>query len=295
MAIDYQALKNRVFKDVEQTYTWKDSALYALGIGFGHDPLDTRQLRFVYEGNNDQLTVPTMPVVMASPGFWVKEPDSGVDWVKVLHGEQSLTMHKPVPVQGTVVATMKVTGIVDKGADKGAILVQERKIYDKATGDLLATAEGLTFCRGDGGFSDKPGNGPKGGDPSPAAKPAVPEGPPDHVRDMHTMPQAALIYRLCADLNPLHADPAVATAAGFKAPILHGLASYGAAGHAVLAACCNYDPTRLKSFGLRFSSPVYPGETLRVEMWVRGGNVHFRVKVVQRDIVVLNNGLAQIA
>jgi acyl dehydratase len=109
------------------------------------------------------------------------------------------------------------------------------------------------------------------------------------------MPQAALIYRLCADLNPLHADPAVATAAGFKAPILHGLASYGAAGHAVLAACCDYDPARLKSFGLRFSSPVYPGETLRVEMWVRGPRVHFRVRVVERDVVVLNNGLAEVA
>ena len=189
MPIDYQALKRRVFKDVEQTYTWKDSALYALGVGYGHDPLDTRQLRYVYE--QDQLTVPTMPVVMATPGFWVKEPDSGVDWVKVLHGEQSLTLHKPLPVQGTVVGQLKVTGIVDKGRDKGAILVQERKIFDKATGDLLATLEGLTFCRGDGGFSEKDGNGPAGGDPSPVAKPGVPEGPPDLVRDMHTMPQAA--------------------------------------------------------------------------------------------------------
>ncbi len=295
MAINYQALKNRVFKDVEQTYTWKDSALYALGIGFGHDPLDVKQLRFVYEGNQDQLAVPTMPVVLATPGFWVKEPDSGVDWVKVLHGEQSLVLHKPLPVQGTVIGRLRITGIVDKGAGKGAILVQERTLYDKATGDLLATAEGLTFCRGDGGFSDTPGNGPKGGDPAPAAKPPVPDSAPDIVRDMPTMPQAALIYRLNADLNPLHADPAVATAAGFKAPILHGLASYGAAGHAVLAACCDYDPSRLKSFGLRFTSPVYPGETLRVEMWKRGNQVHFRVKVVERDVIALNNGLAVIA
>lgn len=295
MAINYQALKNRVFKDVEQTYTWKDSALYALGIGFGHDPLDVKQLRFVYEGNQDQLAVPTMPVVLATPGFWVKEPDSGVDWVKVLHGEQSLVLHKPLPVQGTVIGRLRITGIVDKGAGKGAILVQERTLYDKATGDLLATAEGLTFCRGDGGFSDTPGNGPKGGDPAPAAKPPVPDSAPDIVRDMPTMPQAALIYRLNADLNPLHADPAVATAAGFKAPILHGLASYGAAGHAVLAACCDYDPSRLKRFGLRFTSPVYPGETLRVEMWKRGNQVHFRVKVVERDVIALNNGLAVIA
>lgn len=295
MAIDYHKIRNWAFKDVEQTYSWKDSAIYALGCGYGHDPLDEKQLRFVYEGRGDQLAAPTMPVVLATHGFWVKEQNSGIDWVKVLHGEQSLRIHKPLPASGTVIGTMKVTGLVDKGAGKGAIMVQERSVIDKATGDVLATLEHLTFCRGDGGFSDTPGNGPKGGDPAPAAKPATPDTAPHLTCDLPTMPQAALLYRLCADLNPLHADPQVATAAGFRAPILHGLASFGVVGHAIVKSCCDYDPSRLKSIGLRFASPVYPGETLRTEMWRDGNRVQFRVRAVERDIVVLSHGVAEVA
>ncbi len=292
MAIDYHKLKAWPFGEVEQTYTWKDAALYALGVGFGHDPMDEQQLRFVYEEN--MRAVPTMAVVLAGPGFWVKDPNSGVDWVRVLHGEQSLTLHKPLPVQGTLIGRTRVTSIVDKGADKGAIIVQERTLHDKASGELLATLEQLTFARGDGGFSQVPGNGPSGGDPSPLAKPAAPEGTPDIVCDLPTLPQAALIYRLCADLNPLHADPAVAGAAGFKRPILHGLASYGVAGHAILKTCCDYDPSRLKSIGLRFSGPVFPGETLRTEIWRDGHRVQFRARVLERDVQVLSHGIAEL-
>ena len=214
MAIDYKRLRNWPLADVEQTYDWKASALYALGVGYGHDPMDERQLRFVYE--EDMVAAPTMPVVLATHGFWVKEQNTGIDWVKVLHGEQSLTIHRPIPVAATVIGGMRVKGIVDKGPNKGAILVQERTLHDKATGELLATLEHLTFCRGDGGFSEQPDNGPRGGDPAPAAKPATPDTAPDLVCDLPTMPQAALIYRLNADLNPLHADPKVARAAASR-------------------------------------------------------------------------------
>ncbi len=293
MAIDYKRLRNWPLADVEQSYDWKDSALYALGVGYGHDPMDERQLRFVYE--EDMVAAPTMPVVLATHGFWVKEQNTGIDWVKVLHGEQSLVIHRPIPVAATVVGSMRVKGIVDKGRDKGAILVQERTLRDKATGELLATLEHLTFCRGDGGFSEQPDNGPRGGDPAPAAKPATPDTAPDLVCDLPTMPQAALIYRLCADLNPLHADPKVARAAGFQRPILHGLASFGVAAHAIVRSCCDYDPTRLKSIGLRFSGPVFPGETLRTEIWRQGSRVQFRARALERDVVVLSHGLAEIA
>ncbi|HWS73872.1 MAG TPA: MaoC/PaaZ C-terminal domain-containing protein [Quisquiliibacterium sp.] len=293
MAIDYKRLRNWPLADVEQTYDWKASALYALGVGYGHDPMDERQLRFVYE--EDMVAAPTMPVVLATHGFWVKEQNTGIDWVKVLHGEQSLTIHRPIPVAATVIGGMRVKGIVDKGRDKGAILVQERTLHDKATGELLATLEHLTFCRGDGGFSEQPDNGPRGGDPAPAAKPATPDTAPDLVCDLPTMPQAALIYRLNADLNPLHADPKVARAAGFPKPILHGLASFGVAGHAIVKSCCDYDPTRLKSIGLRFSGPVFPGETLRTEIWRQGSRVQFRARSVERDVVVLSHGIAEIA
>jgi acyl dehydratase len=292
VAIDYHKLKNWDFAPVEQTYDWRYSAMYALGVGYGYDPLDTRQLAYVYEDN--MVAAPTMPVVLASPGFWVKEQNSGIDWVKVLHGEQSLTLHKPLPVAATVVGELKVTHLADKGAAKGALMVQERKIYNQANGDLLATLEGVTFCRGDGGFSEQPDNGPAGGDALPPAKPACPTTAPDAVCELPTLPQQALWYRLCSDLNPLHADPAVAQAAGFKAPILHGLASYGLVGHALLRTLCDYDASRLKHLGLRFAGPVYPGESLRVEMWHTDLGVQFQAKAVERDVLVISHGLAHV-
>lgn len=290
--IDYAALKARKFPEVEQTYTAKDTMLYALGLGYGYDPMDESQLQFVYEKNLKAL--PTMAVVLGYPGFWVKDPDSGIDWVRIVHGEQSLTVHKPLPAAGTVVGVTRIKAIVDKGQGKGALLFQERTIRDKSSGDLLATLDHVTFCRADGGFSDKEGNGPKGGDAPPPPKPAVPDSAPDAVCDLPTLPQAALIYRLCADDNPLHAEPAVAKAAGFPQPILHGLATYGVAGHAILKTYCDYDPARLKTLSLRFSSPVFPGETIRTEMWKEGNRVRFRATAVQRDIVVLSHGTADL-
>lgn len=291
--IDYAKLKARKFPDVEQSYDEKDTMLYALGLGYGADPMDERQLQFVYEKNLKAL--PTLPVVIASPGFWVKDPDSGIDWVRIVHGEQSLTIHKPLPVAATVIGRLRITALVDKGQGKGALVYQERTIEDKASGTLYATSQSVTFCRADGGFSEKTGNGPKGGDPAPAAKPATPDSAPSAVCDIATLPQAALIYRLCADRNPLHAEPAIATAAGFPRPILHGLATYGVAGHAILKTYCDYDPSRFKSLSLRFSSPVFPGETIRTEMWRDGKVVRFRAKSVERDIVVLSHGTAEIA
>ena len=284
MPIDYDKIKNWPFPDIEQTYTEKDSMLYALGVGYGHDPLDEQQLQFVYE--QGLKAVPTMPVVLANPGFWVKDPATGIDWVKIVHGEQALRIHQTIPATGTVIGRMRVKAIVDKGKDKGALLIQERSIIDKASGALLATLEHITFCRGDGGFGK--------GDAAPPPPPAVPEGKPDAACDLPTLSQSALIYRLCADRNPLHADPAVAKAAGFPRPILHGLCSYGVAGHAILKTYCGYDPARLTGLALRFSAPVFPGETIRTEMWNRGETILFRSRVLERDVVVLNNGVATI-
>lgn len=290
--IDYAALKARKFPEVEQAYTAKDTMLYALGLGYGYDPMDESQLQFVYEKNLKAL--PTMAVVLGYPGFWMKNPDTGIDWVRLVHGEQSLAVHKPLPAAGTIVGRTSIKAIVDKGQGKGALVFQQRTISDKATGEMLATLDHVTFCRADGGFSDKEGNGPKGGDAPPPPKPAVPDTPPDAVCDLPTLPQAALIYRLCADDNPLHAEPAVARAAGFPRPILHGLATYGVAGHAILKTFAGYDPAKLKSLSLRFSSPVFPGETIRTEMWKEGSRVRFRAKAVQRDIVVLSHGTADL-
>jgi len=291
--IDYHALKHRPFPDIVQTYVERDTMLYALGIGFGHDPMDERQLQYVYEKNLKAL--PTMAAVLGYPGFWVKEPDTGIDWVRILHGEQSIRIHKPLPVAGTVVGKLHLKAIVDKGKDRGALLLQEREVFDHRTGELLATVDSLSFARGDGGFSEAGDNGPKGGDPAPPTPPATPETAPDMVCDLPTLPQAALIYRLSGDYNPLHAEPAVAAAAKFPRPILHGLATYGVAGHAILKTCCDYDATRLRSLAVRFSAPVYPGETIRTEIWQNGSRVQYRARVLERDIVVLSHGVAELA
>ena len=285
MPIDYDKLKNWHFPDLEHRYEAKDTILYALGVGCGADPMDRTELPFVYEDGLKAL--PTMAVVLGYPGFWLKDPATGVDWRKILHGEQGLVIHKPLPASGTVIGRTRVTEIVDKGPGKGALLYSDRDVFDKVTGDLLATLTSTTFIRGEGGFG-----GPSGPSPAPHA---LPERAPDIAVDLKTLPQAALIYRLSGDDNPLHADPDVAAAAGFERPILHGLCSYAVAGRAVLKACCGNDPTRLKRFDLRFSAPVMPGETIRTEIWRDGSTVSFRARVVERDVVVLNNGRAEVA
>lgn len=279
MAIDYDRLMGLQIPDVEQSFTRRDTIIYALGLGFGPN-----QLRFVYE--DGLCAVPTFAVVLATPGFWQRDLDTGIDHARVVHGEQHLTLHRPLPVEGTVIGRMKIVEVVDKGEGKGAIILSRRSIFDKSTGDHLATTDNVSFCRGDGGF---------GGPPRELPRPrSLPDRAPDHIVNLSTLPQAALIYRLSGDYNPLHADPAVAARAGFPRPILHGLASFGIACHAVLQACCGYDPARLETIGTRFSAPVFPGETIRVEIFADGRDLAFRAIAAERDVIVLQNGHARI-
>jgi acyl dehydratase len=285
MPIDYQQLKSRPFADVIQRYTERDTILYALGLGCGADPTDSDDLRFVYEEGLRAL--PSMGVVLGTPGFWLKDPGTGVDWRKVLHGEQGLVLHKPLPAAATVIGRTRVKEIFDKGEGKGALLFSERDVIDQSSGEKLCTLTSTTFLRGEGGFG-----GPQG--PTPEPHP-LPDRAPDRAVDMPTLPQAALIYRLSGDPNPLHADPKVAAAAGFPRPILHGLCTFGVAGRAVLRTCCGNDPARLKTMQLRFSAPVFPGETIRTEIWQDGNTLSFRARVAERDLVVLSNGRATIA
>ena len=289
MTIDYTALKNRRFEPIRHTYTERDAMFYALAIGVGSDPTDERELGFVYEPGLKAF--PTLAVILAYPGFWMQAADSGIDWVRVVHGEERVRWHAPIAPAGTVVSTHRVAHVIDKGRDRGALVVIEKQLSDAVSGTLLATVEHVTFCRGDGGYARTPADSDVGLVPLAA----TPEGAPDSVCELPTIKQAALFYRLCADMNPLHADPAVARAAGYPAPILHGLASYGTVAHAVLRTYCGYTPSALRSFSARFSAPVYPGETIRTEMWRDGTRVRFRARVVERDVLVLSHGLAELA
>ncbi len=284
MTINYDALINFHIPEVEQQLTKRDAMLYALGVGLGADPCDADQLKFVYE--SDLHALPTMAIILGYPGPWHAHPATGITRSHVVHGEQGFTIHKPLPVEGAIIGQTKVAGVIDKGKDKGALVQTECTVRDKASGNTLCTLTSTTFCRADGGFG-----GPAGPTKSPHP---IPDGAPDAVCDLPTLPQAALIYRLSGDYNPLHADPAYAQKAGFKIPILHGRCTFSIAGHALLRTCCGYDPARFKSMAGRFSAPVYPGETIRTEMWRSGNGVSFRSTVPARGVTVLNNGRAEI-
>jgi acyl dehydratase len=247
--------------------------------------MDEQQLDFLYEPR--LKVMPSMPVVLGAPGFWSRNPDTGMDWVKIVHGEQGLILHKPLPTEGEIIGRSRVTGLVDRGEGKGALMYSERQVIDAKTGDLLATLTSTSFLRGDGGF---------GGPSGPVKQPhPEPDRAPDITLDLATRPEQALIYRLNTDLNPLHIDPKIAAAAGFPRPILHGLCTFGTVCHALLKTLCNYDTSRFGKMDLRFSSPVYPGETIRTEIWHEAGGAAFRARVVERDKVVVSNGLFRFA
>ena len=284
MAINYEQLLNWDIPQVEQTLTRRDTMLYALGVGLGADPTDTQQLQFVYEEHLQAL--PTMAIILGYPGPWHAAPGTGVTRSHVVHGEQGFVIHRPLPVEGAITGKTRVTAVLDKGRDKGALLVTACDVRDKAGNELICTLTSTTFCRADGGF---------GGPSGPVQPPhPIPDTPAQQVCDLPTLPQAALIYRLSGDYNPLHADPAYAQKAGFKMPILHGRATFSVVGHALLKTLCGYDPAKLKSMAGRFSAPVYPGETIRTEMWKNGSEVTFRATVPARGVTVLNNGRAEV-
>ena len=289
MPIDYEKLLALDIPEVTQTYTQADTILYALGLGLGQDPMDVRQLAYVYE--KDLRALPMMACVLAHPRAWLYAADTGIDWPRVVHGEQGIRLHRPLPVAGTVRGKSRIVEIVDKGAGRGAIIYMQREVVDAADGALLASVMQSTFCRGDGGFG-----GPRqvSAELQAAFSQAPPERAPDLVCDLATRPEAALLYRLSGDFNPLHADPDFAKAAGFPRPILHGLATFGVAGHALLRSACGDDLARLRAMAGRFSAPVFPGETIRTEFWRDGSVVNFRARVVARDVLAITNGYAEI-
>ena len=279
MTLDRQRLLAWSIADAHQSYDERDCILYALGLGFGDDPLDPHQLRHVYGRNLEPF--PSLVLVLAAGSRWASNPATGIDYSRVVHAEQSFTLARPLPTRASVRSQSRVTEVVDKGAGRGAIVTSERALFfgdDERPAALLSSR---LFCRGDGGF---------GGPPSPSPKrPALPEGHPDARVTIAIPPNLALLYRLNGDLNPLHADPAVAATAGFRAPILHGLSSFGLALRAAVEGS-DLAPAALTGAGGRFSGPVYPGETIETDLWRQAGRLAFRSRVPAREALVLDNG-----
>jgi acyl dehydratase len=287
MPIDYDDMMQSGAKDLRAAYDEKDVMLYALGVGMGRDPLDEKELPFVYE-NNGLKVVPTFASVIArgeAPPERQRMPQkSNINFMMVVDGERRITFHKPLPPKGEVLADERYLDILDKGEGKGAVLIQERVVREAASGDRLFTIVTSIFARGDGGFGGKPQGGPRPHE--------IPDRAPDFVKECDTRPDQAFLYALSGDRNPLHRDPAFAKMVGFPRPILHGLCSYGTACRAVLSAIAQYQADRIIQFDVRFSKPVFPGETLVVEMWQDGVTVSYRASVKERPgTVVLNNGL----
>jgi len=284
MPIDYDHVMSLKSEGEEVTYTDRDTMLYALGVGMGRDPMNKDELPFVYE--NGLKTIPTMATVITfgAQGFMAH---TGINFMLMVHGEQRLQVHKELPAAATVTIDGRITGAYDKGEGKGALLTSEMVVHDKASGDKLCTLGSTLFCRGDGGFG-----GPSEGAPKPHA---LPEREPDQTIETATRPDQALLYRLSGDRNPLHSDPEFAKMAGFDRPILHGLCSYGTACRGVLSEALNYDNAKIKSFDARFSSPVFPGETILTDVWRDDHIISFRSRLKERDVVCLNNGKCEIA
>lgn len=266
-----------------QTFSYGDreTMLYALGVGLGADPMNQTELPFVYE--NGLRAVPSLATVVA----WGAGPGMGgmgINYLLVVHGEQKIELHRQMPTSASLTADSRVVAAYDKGP-KGAIIVTETVLKDASDGAPIVTLTSSTFARGDGGF---------GGPSDQPEAPPVPTRAPDMSLDFPTRPDQALLYRLSGDRNPLHSDPNVAKMAGFPRPILHGLCTYGITCRAVLQACADYDPTKIKSHSARFSSPVFPGETITVDIWREDGGVAFEARVKERGVTVIKNGRTEL-
>jgi acyl dehydratase len=278
MPIDQDVLLQSNESDEPFHYTENDSILYALGVGFGADPLDDKELPYVYE-RHALKTVPTMASMLMSPEFLA---DCGWDYSQVLHGEQRLELFRPLPASAELLINRRVDGIYDNGPRRGAkvgVHAEARLARD----DTVLFALGSTLiARGDGGFGGKPGVGP--------LPHKLPRRDPDLSCEIGTRGDQALLFRLSGDRNPLHADPHVARDAGFPSPLMHGRCTAGIACRAILRTICDYDFTLISGFDVRFSAPVYPGDVIRTEMWQDGNVVSFRCLVPERDALVINNG-----
>lgn len=297
MALDVARLLHWREPPLRHAYSAADTMRYALGVGLGAAAegaaeaadgsglCDPQLLRHVHEAQLQAL--PTLATVLAARFGWLYRTDTGVTAAQCVHAGQALRLHAPLPAAGEVVGTLAVTGIDDKGPGRGALVHFRRELRDAHRGMLLCTLDASMFCRADGHAVATHGA-------VPVVRAPLPARAPDAVIDTPTFGQQALLFRLCGDFNPIHADPVLARAAGFERPLLHGLSTYGAVAHALLRAFAAGDVRRFGAIEVRFSKPVYPGERLRTAAWSDGGGrVRFRTTVPQRGVTVLDQGFAE--
>ena len=282
MAIDLDRLLNHPAKEEDTTYTARDTILYALGICLGFEPMDERQLRYVYE--RDLVAFPTLAMAVGHPGWWLG--DAGLDPAMTVHAQKRMEVLAPMPAAGKLHSRSIVTGADDKGPGKGVLVHTQRDIWDTRTGQHVSRQINTIMARGQGGFS-----GPK---VPPRPPHAVPDRAADLVCDLPTVAQQALIFRLSGDHHPLHVDPVFVRGSGFAHTILHGLATMAISTHAIVRACCDYDATVVRAVECRFTRPVFPGDLIRTEIWRDGTQLSFRARVPAREEIVIDHGLLEL-
>ncbi|GAB2922566.1 MULTISPECIES: MaoC/PaaZ C-terminal domain-containing protein [unclassified Streptomyces] len=271
MPIDAAAALAAEPRRAEIGWDHKDVQLYHLGLGAGIPATDPGELRYTLES---RLQVLPGFATVAGAGTaalgGMGAPGIDVDLTAVLHGGQTVRVHRPIPVTGRAVQTSKVAAVYDKG--KAAVIVLRTEAGDDD--GPLWTNDAEIFVRGEGGF---------GGERGPSDRLTVPERAPDRTVERHIREDQALLYRLSGDWNPLHADPAFAELAGFERPILHGLCTYGMTLKAVTDTLLEGDVSRIAAYRTRFAGVVFPGETLRIRMWTGDGRVLVTVTAAERD------------
>ena len=279
MALNYDKLISTTGVDLPCKYSDTETMLYALCIGMGRDPQSLKELAYVYEQGMSLQTLPTMASSLVPDMI---PADLGWDYSQVLHSEQRLQLHRPLPPVADLLINKRIVDAFDRGPKHGALIIIEADGRLAKDHTAIFTLSSTIIARGDGGFG-----GPRGVGPRPHRSP---RREPDLSCDITTRPDQALLYRLNGDRNPLHADPRSARESGYERPILHGLCTYGVACHAVLQTICDYDHTLIRGFDARFSAPVIPGDTITTNMWQDGNIVSFECVVKQRDSIVLRNG-----
>jgi len=282
--LDAETLLAYKVPETHDEYDPRDVILYALGVGAGlSDQIDETSLLF--EGKLQAL--PTMALVLGSPGFWAMDPAAGLDWISILHGEQRLKIHAPLDIAGNLVGKTIVTDLADKGPGKPA-LIRAKKTVHTLSGVLVAETSETWFVQGAGGFGAD-----RSLPPEPQAQ--IPERDPDFEVVLPTTLAQAATYRLSGDRNPLHIDAEMAAKAGFDRPILHGLATMGLVCRALIHGACGGNASTLTEMNVRFTAPVYPGDSIRTHIWQDGEVLYFRAFNADNGTCVIDNGFAQIA
>jgi acyl dehydratase len=277
MPIDPSKALGAELPAADGSWSQDDVILYHLGIGAGVPATDPAELEYTYEKNLKVLPSFGVVPVFGSLGSLAAIPGLEFNFAMLLHGEQDIQIHRPLPVAAEITSKGKLAELYDK--KKAALAILEMTTSERG-GDPLFTNRFSLFLRGEGGF---------GGESGPKAGNLPPERDPDHVVESPTLPQQALLYRLCGDKNPLHADPEFAKMGGFDTPILHGLCSFGAVCKAVVDTALEGDTTKVARYQARFAGVVFPGETIVTSLWKEGDQILISAKTKERDTPVITN------